>query len=151
MPAEPVDFDQAMAQQYIAMLQQLIEPPFEFQQEGPALASPAATRVPCRIVSDGLSCEDLIGVTKAEVSQHLRKRHGVNTASRGVTCAWNGGCTAQPMRGDSIARHVVSKHLGAGRVMCGVCGKRYARRDASKSHAVNGIQCDGTQFDVLAI
>ncbi|KAH7915243.1 hypothetical protein BJ138DRAFT_1176644 [Hygrophoropsis aurantiaca] len=142
---EPANFDQAMAQQYFAMLQQLSEP--QFQQEG----GPAATRVPCRIVSDGLPCEELIGLTKAEVSQHLRKRHGVNTASRGVTCTWDGGCVAQPMRGDSIARHVVSKHLGTGRVECGVCGKRYARRDAFKSHLVNGIQCNGTRFDVLAV
>ncbi|KAH7905007.1 hypothetical protein BJ138DRAFT_1183842 [Hygrophoropsis aurantiaca] len=132
---EPMNFDQAMAQQYITMLQQLIEP------QG----------VPCHIVSGGLPCGDLIGVTKAEVSQHLRRRHGVRSASRGMTCAWDGGCAAQPMRGDSLARHVVSKHLGTGKVMCGVCGKRYARRDAFKSHLVNGIQCDGTQLGSLAV
>ncbi|KAH7904902.1 hypothetical protein BJ138DRAFT_1165766 [Hygrophoropsis aurantiaca] len=51
----------------------------------------------------------------------------------------------------SIARHIVSKYLGTGKVICGVCGKRYARRDAFKSHLVNGIQCNGTQFDVLAV
>ncbi|KAH7905393.1 hypothetical protein BJ138DRAFT_779440 [Hygrophoropsis aurantiaca] len=148
---EPENFDQAMAQQYIAMFLQLIEPRSEFQQEGPSLASPEATRVPCRIVSGGLTCEDLIGVTKAEVSRHLRMQHGVNSASRGVTCTWNGGCAAMPMRGDTIARHVVSRHLGTGKVKCRVCGKRFARRDVFKPHAVDGIQCNGTQLEALAV
>ncbi|KAH7906026.1 hypothetical protein BJ138DRAFT_1163584 [Hygrophoropsis aurantiaca] len=144
--AEPVNFDQAMAQQYFAMLQQLNE--LQVQQEGSVLTYPAATRVPCRIVSGGLPCEELIGVTKREVSRHLRKRHGVKSASRGVTCTWNGGCAAPPMRGDSFPRHVGSKHLGTGKVRCGRCWKMYARKDAFKSHLVNGIQCDGTQLEV---
>ncbi|KAH7910227.1 hypothetical protein BJ138DRAFT_1153420 [Hygrophoropsis aurantiaca] len=147
-PTESRNFDQDMALQYIAMIQQLIEP--QFQQDGPTLTSPAATKVPCHIVSNGPACEGFIGVTKAEVSRHLRKRHGVNTASKGVTCPWN-GCAARPMRGDSLARHVMSRHLGRGRVICGRCGKMFARSDAFKPHAVNGIQCDGTPLEMLTV
>ncbi|KAH7907308.1 hypothetical protein BJ138DRAFT_513053 [Hygrophoropsis aurantiaca] len=147
VPTGPVMFDQAMAEQYFVLLQQFNE--FQVQQES-SLTSPAATRVACRIVSGGQPCEEFIGVTRAEISQHLRTRHGINSASRGVTCTWNGGCAALPMRGDSLPRHVGSKHLGMGRVRCGVCGRWYARRDAFRSHAVNGVQCDGTQVDVLA-
>ncbi|KAH7904865.1 hypothetical protein BJ138DRAFT_857189 [Hygrophoropsis aurantiaca] len=113
---------------------------------GPPLTPISTTlQVPSRIVngSSGSICNVSIRVTQSKVRRYL-KTHGVDVGGTTPTVRCpRAGCDADLMRGDNVARHIVSCHIKAGRVSCGTCGKTFVRRDALGPHVAIGRPCEG--------
>ncbi|KAF5368743.1 hypothetical protein D9757_010436 [Collybiopsis confluens] len=89
---------------------------------------------------NGEICGHIVDSERGNVSNHLLYFHGHNlpTGDKMKTCLWE-GCTAQPMQGIAMARHVKA-HLGFLSLECPRCGGIYAREYCLDRHVE---KCDG--------
>ncbi|KAH7905580.1 hypothetical protein BJ138DRAFT_746950 [Hygrophoropsis aurantiaca] len=81
---------------------------------------------------DAPGCGVWFESTRKEISRHLRNYHGIKASGQtSQPCYWNGCNTS--MRVDSIARHMISRHLAA-MMYCSTCGRTFAREGAFRIH-----------------
>ena len=89
----------------------------------------------CRWEENRSPCHLWIKGDKSCISTHIQRWHGVKPGGEKleVECRWS-GCGAKMLK-ESIARHLVSKHLGE-MWECLGCGKEAARYDVHRRHTL---------------
>lgn len=84
--------------------------------------------------------------TKSAITQHLQEVHTIRLKADKTThvCLWN-ECH-KPMRGESIARHILTVHM-QDKVPCPRCGSRFARVDSMQRHQRTCLSKEGYTSD----
>ncbi|KAH7909659.1 hypothetical protein BJ138DRAFT_205724 [Hygrophoropsis aurantiaca] len=94
----------------------------------------------CKWDSQNHPCNLWIEGSRKAVGKHLNTKHGVSTTDKNnMRCLWD-SCT-DTVRGENMARHVMSRvHLDA-KVQCLGCDGQYARGDSYQRHAESSQSC----------
>ncbi|KAN0081630.1 hypothetical protein V8E55_009254 [Tylopilus felleus] len=90
---------------------------------------------PCRWEEDRSPCQIWIRGDESSINAHIQKWHRgkIGRDKSRVDCRWS--TCGKTMRKDSIARHIVTKHLGE-MWECQGCGKAIVRGDVYRQHAM---------------
>ncbi|KAH7922475.1 hypothetical protein BV22DRAFT_1037430 [Leucogyrophana mollusca] len=93
------------------------------------------------------ACGQLIHGDQNNVRKHLKTHHAVTLDKTRVICLWGSAC-GSATRGDTIARHIVEKHLRA-QWACSKCGARFLRKDEGRKYTKGHGRADCAGADLF--
>lgn len=79
--------------------------------------------------------------TVPQIRKHFNERHSeVMQKDYASRCLWHQCSRREPLKANSIAKHVGNTHLGAGKTNCTVCDVTLSTKDAQKRHKLTNCQ-----------